>query len=217
MFVERPAATSKHLQPMGECMRFCRCCLLVLFFLVPNVWAAEAAQADTAQSQMQAEQGKHQALADALWHYLGAEPARMRKIDEAAGRLYELAFKEGGTADKLPDATTIGLSAWQEALVPLHTLGLPPAAVSDLKALEQNMKAATRTLSAIPVADGSAKRRIERQQALMAAASALGVFGQQALRLDGQLQEEARRAAATASLLSTQMLMLPAVKKGEAP
>lgn len=198
-------------------MRFYRCCLLVLFFLVPNVWAAVAAQTDTVQSQMQTEQGKHQALADALWHYLGAEPARMRKMNEAVDLLYELAFKEGGAAGKLPDATTIGLFAWQEALVPLRTLGLPPAVVSNLEALEQKMKAATRALSVIPVADDSAKRRIERQQALMAAASALSVFGQQALRLDGQLQEEARRAAATARLLSTQMLMLPAVKKGEAP
>lgn len=198
-------------------MKLSHCCLLLLFVMVPNAWAAEAAHADTVQSQMQAEQGKRQALADALWRYLGAEPARMRKLDDTTDRLYALAFNEPGNADKQPDATSAGLPAWQEAVALLHTLELPSAAVSDLRTLEQDMQAAIRALSAIPIANGSAKHRIERQQALMATASALAVLGQQAVRLDGQLQEQTRRAAAAAHLLGSQILLFPEVKKGAVP
>jgi hypothetical protein len=121
-------------------------------------------------------------------------------------------------AEKLPNAASLGLASWQEALAPLRKLDLPPAAAASLKALEQVLKEAARVLSVLPtVAADSPKQRIERQQALLAAASALGALKQQAVALDGQLQEEARRAASGAHLLATQGLMLPAANKGEKP
>ncbi|MDO9053224.1 MAG: hypothetical protein Q7U37_04755 [Gallionella sp.] len=196
-------------------MKFCKQHLLVLLFLTNSLWAAEPVNTDAVQAQMLAAQGKQQAYADTIWHYLSAEHARKRQLDEAVDSLYKLAFL--ATANQQPDVTTVGLPAWQEALVLLLRLDLPPAVLSNLKTLEQGMRAATRALSGIPASDGSSKRLVERQQALMAAASALSVLGQQASHLDGQLQSEARRAAAAANLLGSQMLMLPAVKKGGAP
>jgi hypothetical protein len=196
-------------------MKFCGRSLLALLFLTSNLWAAEPVHRDSALAQMQAEQGKKQEHANSLWRYLSTEPARKRQLDEAVDSLYKHAFSE--TAGQQPDATTAGLPAWQEALVLLLKLDLPPAALTNLKTLEQSMKAAIRALSSIPVSDGSGKRLVERQQALMAAASALASLGQQASHLDGQLQNEARRAAAAANLLDSQILMLPAVKKGDAP
>lgn len=196
-------------------MKFCKQHLLVLLFLTNSLWAAEPVNADAVQAQMLEAQGKQQAYADNIWHYLSAEAARKRQLNEAVDSLYKLAFS--ATATQQPDVTTVGLPAWQDALVLLLRLDLPPAVLSNLKTLEQGMRAATRALSGIPASEGSRKRLVERQQALMAAASALSGLGQQASHLDGQLQSEARRAAAAANLLGSQMLMLPAVKKGDAP
>jgi len=196
-------------------MKFCGQSLLALLFLTSNLWAAEPVHRDSALAQMQAEQGEKQEHANSLWRYLSTEPARKRQLDEAVDSLYKHAFSE--TAGQQPDATTAGLPAWQEALVLLLRLDLPPAALSNLKALAQDIKAATRALSSIPVSDGSGKRLVERQQALMAAASLLSGLGQRASHLDGQLQSEARRAAASANLLRSQMLLLPTVKKGGTP
>lgn len=196
-------------------MKFCGRSLLALLFLTSNLWAAEPVHTASALAQIQAEQAKKQEYAHSLWRYLSAEPARRRQLDEAVDSLYKHAFSE--TAGQHPDATNTGLPAWQEALVLLPRLDLPPAALSNLKTLEEGLKAATRALSSIPVSDGSGKRLVERQQALMTAASALSGLGQQASQLEGQLQNEARRAAAAANLLDSQILMLPAVKKGDAP
>ena len=198
-------------------MRFYRHSLFALLFLACSVWAAEPVNPDTVQARIQAEQGKKQAFADALWRYLGAERGRKQRLDEAADRLYDLAFKEYSASDKLPDTASVGLPPWQEALSPLRTLGLSPAAANSLKALEQIMKEAALALSAIPAvaADATPLQRVERQRALMTAASALGTLKQRAWSLDGQLEEEARRAASGARLLGTQTLMLPAAPKGE--
>ncbi|EAU54952.1 hypothetical protein [Mariprofundus ferrooxydans] len=193
-------------------MKYSHLSLVTLLFPACLALAAEPVHTENAQAQMQAEQSKKQAFADALRRYLSDEPARMQQLDKAIDSLYSLAFKQEGAFARQPDPAPAGLSAWQKAIDPLHSLNLPRATVTSIKALEQSMKTANHALSAIPVvaANASSVRLTKRQQALMAAADALGALRQQALRLDDQLEDEARRAASAARMLSVEALMLPA-------
>ena len=193
--------------------------LLAFILLAGNAFAASPAQTDTFRTQIQAEQDKKQAFAEVIWQYLKEEPARKRQLIDAANRFYGLAFMEDSASGKLPDTLSVGLIPWQKALAPLRVLGLPPAAETGMKVLEDTLKEAARAQSAVPTvrADAPTKRRLERQQALLAAASALLTVKQQAANLDIRLEEEARRAASGAHLLGAQSLMFPAAKEGEKP
>lgn len=192
-------------------MRFCCYSLFALCLLTGKLWAAEPVRTDPVQAQ--AEQTKKQSFADAIWRYLSASSARMRQLDEAVNRLYSLAFTE--STEQQANSTSLGLPVWQEALAPLRALNLTPATAISLKTLEQDIKEAARVLAAIPAVatDAPPERRIERQQALVAAASALGLLQQRAVSLDSQLEVEARRADSAAHLLGTQILMRPAPAK----
>jgi len=192
-------------------MKYSHLSLAALLFPACIALAAEPVHTENIQAQMQAEQSKTQAFTDALRRYLSDEPARMQQLDKAAESLYSLTFKQEG-AFMQPDPASIGLSAWQKAIDPLRSLNLSRAAVTRIKALEQSLKNATRVLSAIPVVTANAPtaRLAKRQQALMAAAVALGTLRQQALSLDDQVEDESRRAASAARVLRVQTLMLPA-------
>lgn len=194
-------------------MKFRKQYLLVLLFLTNSPWAAEPVTTGDVQAQLQAEQEKKQSFANALWHYLSAVPARQRQLVETVDRLYNLALTE--TTGHSPDAASLGLHAWQEVFPPLRALGLTTTAVTRMDAVMQAMKESTDALSNIPAitADASAIRRVERQQALMAAASALGELQHRAVILNAQFAEEARRADAEARLLGAQTLMLQAPAK----
>ena len=195
--------------------------LFATLLLFGSAFAAEPPQTDAAQlhARIQAEQGKRQALADALWRYLKSEPARKRQLDEAADRVYGLALRDGDSSDLPPATVSAALVQWQEALHPLRALELNPASATGLKTLDDALKAAVQLLSAVPAvtADTPPMRRVERQQALLAAASALLDLRQKAVLFDAQLDEAARRSAAGARLLADQVLMLPAPPKGEKP
>ncbi|MDD5296468.1 MAG: hypothetical protein PHU46_06100 [Rhodocyclaceae bacterium] len=214
-------------------MKPSRLFLLASLLPVAPTLAAEPPQTSTARTQIQAEQGKKQALADVIWQYLKAEPARKRQLDDAADRLYGLALKEDGAADKLPD--TLFVAPWQEALAPLRNLALAAPAAKELKAMEDALKETVRLLSTVPsnavaataaaaavpaeraAVERQALRRLERKQALLAAAPGLLGLKQQAARLDEQLEAEARRFASGARLLADQALMQPTPGKGEKP
>lgn len=190
---------------------------LAQFLLIGSALADVPAKTETPSAQIQAEQGQKQAYANVLWHYLSAVPVRNRQVDAASDQLYGLLAMEDITSGKLPDAGTLVLRPWQEDLATLRSLTLPPGAATSLKALEGALREAARALSAIPMLTANAPpaARIARQQALLAAAAALGTLKQQSATLDDQIQEAARRAAAGAHLLATQALMQPAPAKGE--
>lgn len=198
-------------------MKTYRCPLLASFLLIGTALAAEPPRTDSARPRLEAEQAQKQALADALWPYLKAKPKRMRLLDAAVERLYGLALKESESSD-VPGSASVGVPQWQQALPPLRSLGLSPATAAGLKALEESLGEAARLLAAIPAvpaANASPMLRMERQQALLAAATSLLALKQKATFFDAQLDEEARRSASGAHLLAAQAFLLPAAPKGE--
>ncbi len=189
---------------------------LAPLLLVGSALATEPAPSDAAQGRIQTEQKQKQALANALWRYLAGEAGRKRQLDEASNRLYDLALRDGTSADQ---PSTVLLTQWLETLAPLHPLAVPATAKISLLRLEASLKEAHRLLSTLPPAavpgepadmGKQAMRSLERRQALLNTATALLGLKQNAQNVDAQLDEEARRADSAAQVLSGQMLMLPA-------
>jgi len=202
---------------------------LVTIMLAGGALAADPAHTDDARAQLQAEQAGKQAVADVLWRYLKTEPGRKRMLDAVADQLTDLVMKDdSATAATLNSVSKI-IAQWTEALQPLRALELPPPALGTLKAVDGSLSETARLASDVPVAavvvtknspaaaDSPAGLRLQKQQAVFAAISAILALKQQVVRLDGQLDEVARRSAASAQQRASQVLMLPASDKGKKP
>lgn len=183
--------------------------LLAAILSAGNV-LAEGGATESVRARIQAEQVQKQSRADAFRRYLGAEPSRMRQLDESASRLQDLALRDSDSGP-LPAPN---FSPWQEAITALRTLSLPPAASEGVTALSASLKDAARLLSALPAGSAgiSPEALMKRRQTLMAGATALLEVKQQAARLDEQLEQEVRQLDAAKGILSAQSLLLPAAK-----
>lgn len=193
--------------------------ILLAPLLLPGTIHAATSQ-DSARGQIQSEQAGQQARAQALLRYLAGEPARRRSLQEASDRLYAQAFASAKDAESLPDAASIGLPAWRDALAALPGRELPQPAKTRLATLQSALEETTRLVGLLPgysPKEASPDSLFERQRALMGAAVSIGELVQTATGLDALLQLEASRAGSEARRLADQLLLMPAPAKGEKP